>query len=544
MSAYQKNKQVLLGALSLYSWRYPFYLLDLWAQSKGLWRYIRRFWTTGDFSLIKSSDGLFGRKFLVAGLYIVACLQIAFAIGMLLTAQSRSGDGVWQFALALLLAYPIVLAHALPLLVGIGWLLNPKKLGREILCRIMESQVVRLRKRHDFKVIAVAGSVGKTSTKIAVANLLSASRRVCWQEGNYNDRVTVPLIFFGHPEPHIYDIPAWIRIMFKNEQLIRGAYPHQVVVAELGPDGPGQMKYFAYLKPDLAILTAISPEHMAFFKTLDAVAKEELTILSFSKQALVNLDDTPKEYLKDKEFISYGLRGKPDYMLTRHKNTALHSQTVTLKLGDDTFKTNIALLGDQGAKITLAAASAAHLLDIPTDDIKKGIDSIKAFAGRMQVLPGIKNSTLIDDTYNSTPIAAKAALDVLYNGDASQRIAILGSMNELGDYSEEAHREVALHCDPSKLAWVITVGKMAKEYLAPIAKKQGCKVKSFLDPYRAGRFVEKQLQEGGVVLAKGSQNGVFAEEALKTLLADPEDATKLVRQSEYWMTIKRKQFKR
>jgi UDP-N-acetylmuramoyl-tripeptide--D-alanyl-D-alanine ligase len=158
-------------------------------------------------------------------------------------------------------------------------------------------------------------------------------------------------------------------------------------------------------------------------------------------------------------------------------------------------------------------------------------------------LPGIKNSTLIDDTYNASPVAAKAALDVLYAGQAPQRIAILGSMNELGGYSPEAHREVGDYCDPSKLNLVVTIGKDANQYLAPAAAVRGCQVATFINPYKAGNYVGEQLQEGAVVLAKGSQNRVFAEEALKVLLANAGDADKLVRQSPYWRSVKAKQFK-
>jgi UDP-N-acetylmuramoyl-tripeptide--D-alanyl-D-alanine ligase len=160
----------------------------------------------------------------------------------------------------------------------------------------------------------------------------------------------------------------------------------------------------------------------------------------------------------------------------------------------------------------------------------------------MQILPGIKNSTLIDDTYNSSPVAVRAALDVLYAGDAPQRIAILGGMNEMGDYSPQAHKEVGAYCDPKKLDWVVTIGPDAKQYLAPAAKEQGCQVKSFLSPYDAGHFVAGLLKESAVVLAKGSQNRVFAEESLKELLANPEDASKLVRQSRHWQDVKAKQF--
>jgi UDP-N-acetylmuramoyl-tripeptide--D-alanyl-D-alanine ligase len=450
----------------------------------------------------------------------------------------------WQFGLAIILAYPIIWAHMLPIFVGIWWLLHPKRLAREIVCRVLESQVRRLRKKHTFDVVAVAGSVGKTSTKLAIARLLQATRRVQWQEGNYNDRATVPLIFFGHPMPNLLNIVAWLAIFVKNERIIAKPYPYQVVVAEIGTDGPGQLQHFAYLKPELVVVTAVTPEHMEYFKTLDAVAQEELSTLHFAKRALVNIDDTPVAYLADRSFRSYGLDKTALYHITERIGQGLQGQKVHFQLGPkDQFALTVPLLGEHGAKIALAAAAAAHILGLPLADIEKGAAEVTAFAGRMQILPGILDSTLIDDTYNASPVATKAALDVLQGGEAPQRIAILGSMNELGDYSPEAHREVGEYCDPTKLDWVVTVGADAKEYLATVAQARGCQVKTFLDPYKAGRFVKKQLKEGAVVLAKGSQNRVFTEEALKVLLADKADEAKLVRQSASWMAVKRKQFK-
>jgi UDP-N-acetylmuramoyl-tripeptide--D-alanyl-D-alanine ligase len=283
---------------------------------------------------------------------------------------------------------------------------------------------------------------------------------------------------------------------------------------------------------------------MEYFGTLDAVAEEELASLKFSERALINIDDTAAEYLAKKEFASYGLSPGANYRVVERSSKDLRGQDVVFHLGSDNKKIEFStsLLGEHGAKIALAAAAVADMLGIQLEDIKTGVESIAAFAGRMQILDGVKNSIIIDDTYNSSPVAVEAALDVLQNGDAPQRIFIMGSMNELGDSSPEAHRQVAEHCDPTKIDLIVTIGVEAKEFFAPTAKQQGCTVKTFLDPYKAGNYVKKNLQENAVILAKGSQNGVFAEEAVKQLLANKPDEQKLVRQSSYWLARKRKQF--
>jgi len=418
-----------------------------------------------------------------------------------------------------------------------------KTAGKGILCFLLERQVKRLRASHEFKLIAVVGSVGKTSTKLAIAKVLSASDKVLYQEGNYNDRLTVPLVIFNQQLPNLLNIFAWSKILCSNQRLIRGDYPYKYVIVELGTDGPGQIAEFAYLKPELSVVSAVDFEHMEFFASLDDVASEELTVFNFSKQVLVNIDDTPAEYLKSKKYLSYGLGSKADFRVTSEPSMSLKTSIVDFQLGEGpTLKVNMQAIGRQGVSIALAAAATAASLGYKAEAIEAGLQTITPFAGRMQILSGIKDSTIIDDSYNASPKSVMAALEVLYAVEATQRIAILGNMNELGDYSSTAHTEVGNYCDPNKLDYVVTIGPDARDYLATAAKTKGCKVESFDSPYDAGDFVEKILLAKAVVLADGSQNGVFAEESLKILLADKKDADKLVRQSDYWLAIKRRQF--
>lgn len=141
----------------------------------------------------------------------------------------------------------------------------------------------------------------------------------------------------------------------------------------------------------------------------------------------------------------------------------------------------------------------------------------------MNVLRGIKKSVLIDDTYNSSPAAAAAALQTLYSMQAPERIAILGSMNELGDVSAAEHEKLGQMCDPALLAWVVTIGDEAEKYLAPAARSRGCQVKTFKSALQAGAFVRGVIDEGAVILAKGSQGDIYAEEAVKELLHATND---------------------
>ncbi len=418
-----------------------------------------------------------------------------------------------------------------------------KLLGKWILCIILEAQVKRLRKKHHFKVVAVAGSAGKTSTKFALAQLLATQKKVQFQEGNYNDRLTVPLVFFGHNQPGLFNIFAWAKIIISNYRISRKHYPYSYVVVELGTDGPGQIQKFAYLQPEIVVLTSIAEEHMQYFGSIDEVAKEEMSVHEFAKLLVVNIDDTNRKYLEGCNFTSYGLNENADYKFNKLAAKDLHKPSAELVLSNGTkIQVTLNMLGRQGAKICLAAATVGDMLGYSNADIIQGLESIRPVAGRLMVLNGKNNSKILDDTYNASPIAVKAALDVLYSTKSNQRIAILGSMNELGASSGDCHREIGAYCDPKKLDLVVTIGDQAADHLAPAAREAGCQVNSFNSPYEAGEYVAGMIKPGAVVLAKGSQNGVFAEEAVKLLLDHPSDAKKLVRQSDYWLTQKTKQF--
>ena len=533
--------------INLYSLKLPrTIVVALRKHDSSLRSYLKWFWNSRTYRVAGQLREFDKPLVVLLGATMVA--QITAGIALLIDWARFGVTGEWAVGLALLTSYPLVIVHLL--VVGlfvrraIYYLLHPKKLGKVVVATVLEWQVRRLRRRHHFMVVAVAGAIGKTSTKLAIAGLLGQNLRVQYQAGNYNDRLTVPLIFFGQKEPSLFNIPAWMRLFGENAATVEQPYPYDVVVVELGTDGPGQMKHFAYLKPDVTVLTAITPEHMEYFGTLDAVAEEELTVFDYSERVLVNGDDIPGKYLSGRRFAEYSLETNVAHnYYARSSEQSLRGQVLNLEFPSGKIEAQTTLIGDQGAKIALAAAATADMLGHSRLIIKQSLMSLEPFPGRMCVLPGMQASTLIDDTYNASPAPVERALDVLYSVKAPQRIAILGSMNELGDYSKAAHREVGAYCNPRKLDMVVTIGADAHRWLAPAAKEVGCQVHSFISPYDAGDFVRKQLKSGAVVLAEGSQNGVFAEEAVKLLLAHPADHTKLVRQSNWWLRKKAKQFK-
>lgn len=420
-----------------------------------------------------------------------------------------------------------------------------KSLLKKVLVFILGSQVRRLRRRHNFKIIGVVGSIGKTSTKLAIAEVLSGHVRTRYQKGNYNDIVSVPLTFFGQEMPHLFNIFGWLKIILQNEKQIWSKFPFDFVVVELGTDAPGQISQFRkYLHLDIAVLTAIAPEHMEFFGNMENVADEEWSVSFFSDIVLVNRDlcRSVPDNIDHRKIIFYGKDFGSVYKIENITKTKEGFSFDIYFEGQKIMSINHHAFSEVQLYSIDAAVALARRLKIPDDKIKKSVEKIESFAGRMQKLKGIKNSTVIDDTYNASPEAVKMALNTLYNVEAPQRIAILGMMNELGQTSEEEHRKIGQYCNPNLLDRVITVGRDANLFLAKEAEDRGCKVYRAKNAPDAGRFLKDKIREGAVILAKGSQNGVFVEEALKPLLASQADIAKLVRQDKDWLKKKQLTF--
>ena len=245
----------------------------------------------------------------------------------------------------------------------------------------------------------------------------------------------------------------------------------------------------------------------------------------------------------EKQPKTYAIKQPADIRLTNVQFDGFESSFSVQKNGSLFLKATHELIAEPLLYAAAGAVAVADELNLTANEILAGLKDIRPIPGRMQRLDGLNGSVILDDSYNASPPAVKAALDTLYRLPAEKKIAILGNMNELGKYSEAAHKEIGNYCDPKKVELVITIGPDAEKFLGPAAEAKGCKVAEFDNPYSAGEYLKPLLGKGTLVLAKGSQNGVFAEETVKLLLADPNDAKKLVRQSEYWLKRKVASFK-
>ncbi len=427
-----------------------------------------------------------------------------------------------------------------------------KKLFRRLIRPLLELQLRRLIARHKLKVVAVAGSVGKTSTKSAIATVLARKYRVRVHEGNYNDTLSVPVAAFGLEMPgSITSIGAWLALLWRMERIIWGRPAVEVLVLELGTDHPGEIPHFMrYLTPEIGVLTAVAPEHMEFFKTLDAVAAEECALARGARRLLVGGDDVALEYrhkyLAEKPFSTYGLGQENDYRFEVLETLDITGERGLIRHGNDVLlqRVELPLLGSPAAKAATAAVAVGDMLGLSPDELRAGLTALKPVPGRLQLLSGKDGVLLIDDTYNSAPVAVLSALKLLHRA-TGRRIAVLGQMNELGDYSQEAHETVG-SAAADGIDLLVTVGGDAERWLGPAAVEAGLprdRWMHFSSPFEAGEWLAGRTETGDTILFKGSQNKVYTEEVLKYLLADPTDASRLVRQSEGWLRKKHEQFK-
>lgn len=419
---------------------------------------------------------------------------------------------------------------------------------KKFIQRKLEKSVKKYFAKHpEVKLVAVAGSVGKTSAKIAIATVLSEGLRVRLHDGNHNSELSAPLAMLGVTYPdNIRSLGQWRTVFRAVRQRIKQPADVDVVVQELGTDAPGQIPHFGtYLNPDIAVITSVSPEHMEFFGTLEAVAAEELAAANFSKTALINRDDVAGMFannITNPNINTYGTTDMAEYRFESDEYMQIAGSTGTFIAPE--WNTGIVatlhVLGEHSTRAAVAAGAVAVKFGLSPEVIAAGMGKIRPVIGRMNTLEGIRDTIIIDDSYNSSPLAAASALRTLYQmNDIPQKIAILGSMNELGAVSPAAHAEVGKLCDPTQLSHVITVGEEAAKYLAPAARTAGCQVVSVRNALEAGSYANQLLEPGAALLFKGSQGGIYLEEAIKIVLKTTADEDKLVRQTPEWLEKKR-----
>ena len=402
------------------------------------------------------------------------------------------------------------------------------------------------------KIIAITGSVGKTSTKDAIYCVLKNKFQVRSSKGSYNNEFGVPLTILGLKSGG-RSIFKWIKILLRglNLALFKNKEYPQILVLEMGVDRPGDMDYLlSFIKPDIACITAISeiPVHLKNFKNIDELVSEKLKLvkdLSKDKKVVLNYDNRLARLARDEtsaKVITYGQGKKAEVRvlnIARSQDNLVYGQEKLLNLYYKlNWHQNVIpirmpyILGKHQIYASLAAVSCGIALGMNLVEVSQNIYNLKPPKGRMNLLPGIKYTHIIDDSYNASPDSSLAALQVLSElKPQGKKIAILGDMLELGPKNEEGHRIVgekaAKSCDV-----LVLVGESSK-YIANEALKNGMSDNNIYEfksneTIEAAKFVQnKILKQGDLVLIKGSQ-ATHMEKAVKELMAEPLRASNLL----------------
>jgi len=403
-------------------------------------------------------------------------------------------------------------------------------------------------KKYNPTVVGITGSVGKSSTKEAVFNVLSLKFRTRKNEKNYNNEIGLPLTIIGS-ESGNSSIWKWIKVFFKGlfAIIFPIKYP-EILVLEMGVDRPGDMEYLlSFINPTVGIITNISGSHLEFFKSIDHILKEKGKLvknLSEGGLAILNSDDEKSFSFKDKLKNPAALFGFGDNAEIKASDINFNfnnfqPQGISFKLNFEGKIIPIRLpyvLAPHLIYSALAAIAVGNFFKINLVDIADALQEFSPPPGRMNLIKGIKESYVIDDTYNSSPTSTLAALDVMNDLKAIRKIAALGDMLELGESSDEKHREVLMHASKKGVTIFFIAGDRMKKAAGELEmlRKISGRVFYFDDPEYLGIELKKGLRKGDLVLVKGSQ-GIRMEKIVKELMEEPLRAKELlVRQTGEW----------
>jgi UDP-N-acetylmuramyl pentapeptide synthase len=420
----------------------------------------------------------------------------------------------------------------------------------------MLSRIAR-KKLKQFKptIIGVTGSVGKTSTRSAIAIALGAKYRVRTPLKNYNNEIGLPLAILGERSPG-KSAWEWLKLFWRARKI---KDVPEYFVLEYGIDHPGDMtRLLSVAKPNYAVITALSPVHAENYPSFDALINEKAKlgeVVPDTGAVLLNGDDTQVAALRTRFQAA-----TQTYSLTHGDAYASDIRTryareESFDVGELFVETRAILhVGNQSAELVLsncvsttlvssalaACAVAVHYGVNLADAVAALSQKLTPVNGRLRPLAGVKGSLLIDDTYNAAPASMVAGLQALAafipGQEYDRRIAVLGDMAELGAVSEAEHRALGEWLAKSADMFVAVGPQM--QMAAEAAQAAGMpreQIEWFKDAVEAGRYLDRVVQTGDVVFVKGSQS-MRMEKIVKDIMAEPQRATELlVRQEDNWL---------
>lgn len=342
----------------------------------------------------------------------------------------------------------------------------------------------------DFPVIAVTGSVGKTSTKDIIASVVSEKYKVLKTEGNMNNHIGLPFTI----------------LKLKDEEAL---------VVEMGMNHFGEIDYLTNIaEPNIAVITNIGTSHIGNLGSRENILKAKLEILNSKniKNVVINNDNDllHKWYEENKnkyEIHTYGIENESN---SKAKDIYLMEQSskFTAITENEKYEITVPVGGEHFVYNALCALTVGRVLGLSKKEIENGIKKFELTKKRMEISKIKDNVTIINDSYNASFDSMKAALKYLKDIEGDRKIAVLGDMLELGSYAEDLHRKVGEEFNKNNIDVLVTVGELAKNINNIVNTKKNY---HFENNKEAEVFLNKELKQGDVALFKASNGMKFFE---------------------------------
>lgn len=349
------------------------------------------------------------------------------------------------------------------------------------------------REKLGLKVVGITGSAGKTSTKDLVAAVLSDKYKVFKTKGNFNNEIGLPLM--------ILELDS----------------TYDVAILEMGMRGLGQIKELAEIaSPDLGIITNIGISHIEILKTRENILKAKMEIATFFDKNNTLVVCGNDDFLGALPEAKYKIvkTGVGENFEIGAKNIALEelSSKFTVYNGEKEEEFSLDMPGEHNISNLMLGIAIAKELGVSFEEMKRGLKNIEATSMRLELIKK-DGFSILNDCYNSSPVAVKSAIDVMKNIEGKRRIAVLGTMRELGHKSEEAHMEIGKYAKENGIEKVLCFGDFSENIKEGYG--EGCTV------YENKEELIKDLLniicEGDIILVKASRSLKF-EEITKALL--------------------------
>ena len=342
----------------------------------------------------------------------------------------------------------------------------------------------------DFPVIAVTGSVGKTSTKDIIASVVSEKYKVLKTEGNMNNHIGLPFTI----------------LKLKDEEAL---------VVEMGMNHFGEIDYLTNIaEPNIAVITNIGTSHIGNLGSRENILKAKLEILNSKniKNVVINNDNDllHKWYEENKnkyEIHTYGIENESN---SKAKDIYLMEQSskFTAITENEKYEITVPVGGEHFVYNALCALTVGRVLELSKKEIENGIKKFELTKKRMEISKIKDNVTIINDSYNASFDSMKAALKYLKDIEGERKIAVLGDMLELGSYAEDLHRKVGEEFNKNNIDVLVTVGELSKNINNVVNTKENY---HFENNKEAEVFLNKELKQGDVALFKASNGMKFFE---------------------------------